>query len=77
MIKFLLILFLICYALYRVGGFLFKIMSIGASQAQQQKQQSTRRKAPQSNLNIDHMPKKHAKGYEGGDYVDFEEVKDS
>lgn len=80
MFKFLLIVFLICYALYRVGGFLFKIFFLGAANAQQQRraqQSAPKKKAPKSNLNIDHVPGRTGeKGYSGGEYVDFEEVKD-
>jgi hypothetical protein len=78
MFKFLLIVFFISYVIYKVGGFLFKILFIGAANAQQQKRQqyaTPKRKAPRSNLHIDHVPSKGDKGYSGGDYVDYEEVK--
>lgn len=84
MFKFLLILALFCYLIYRVGGFLFRMFFIGAQQSQQRNQyqgnysNSQSRKAPDSNLNIDHIPhkdKKDPKDFKGGEYVDFEEVK--
>lgn len=86
MIKFLLIAGLLFYLIYRVGGFLFRMLFIGAQQQQQQRtqynqgdyQQSRSRKAPDSNLNIDHIPhkdEKNPKDFKGGEYVDFEEVK--
>ena len=77
MLKFLIILILLSYVLYKVGGFLWKIFFIGASSAQQQTTQG-RRKAHNSDLNIDYAPHeergKKPKGYDGGDYVDYEEV---
>ncbi|MFY0689815.1 MAG: DUF4834 family protein [Cyclobacteriaceae bacterium] len=84
MLKFLLILFVLGWLIYKVFGFLFKIFFIGASAAQHQKRtqqsrQSHARKAPDSNLNIDYVPgsekKKGDKGFDGGDYVDYEELK--
>lgn len=77
MLKFLIILILISYLLYKVGGFLWKIFFIGASNAQQQTTQG-RRKAHNSDLNIDYAPPegpvKKPQGYDGGDYIDYEEV---
>jgi uncharacterized protein YxeA len=83
MLKFLLILILVIYLLYKVGGFLFKIMFLGSPNYQQRSQngyERNHRKAQDGNLNIDYVPKKErgektGKGFKGGDYVDFEEVK--
>lgn len=89
MIKFLLILILFFYALYRIGGFLFRVLFQSAQQQNRQQYQGNQsrsyqqqthhsRKAPDSNLNIDHIPEKdHDKrkgDFKGGDYVDYEEV---
>lgn len=85
MIKFLLIIILIFYALYKVGGFMFRMLFQGVQQRQQSQsrqgrdyQEAHTRKAPNSNLNIDHIPGKEAKkgksDFGGGDYVDYEEV---
>ncbi|MFH6984940.1 DUF4834 family protein [Marinoscillum sp. 108] len=85
MLKFLLIIALISYLIYRVGGFLFKILFLGAQQQRQQyqstgqtHQQHARRRAAGSNLDIDYVPgdrKNEKKDFRGGDYVDYEEVK--
>jgi len=84
MLKFLLILVLIFYLIYRIGGFLFRMLFIGAQKQQQQyqnqSQQQSHRKAPNSNLNIDYAPgskQEDKKGgdFKGGEYVDYEEVK--
>ncbi len=78
MLKFLLIAILIIYAFYRVAAFLFRFMLGGYDRGQFNSTQYQRRKAPGSNLNVDSIPRTKAvkkKGFEGGDYVDFEEVK--
>lgn len=76
MLKFLLILILAIYAFYRAASFLFRFFLGGVSRSHFE--QSQRRRAPNSNLNVDRAPKKGATkgdGYSGGEYVDFEEVK--
>lgn len=82
MLKFLLILIIIFYLIYRVGGFLFRMLFLSAQQQRQhyqgQAQQQAQRRAADSNLNIDYVPgepKKDKKDFRGGDYVDYEEVK--
>ena len=82
MIKFLIILVLIIYVFYKTAGFLFKMvfgsLRSDPGQFQGRRRQSTR-KAPGSNLNIDKVPrdqKSKKPGYDGGEYVDFEEVKE-
>ena len=80
LIKFLLILILAIYTFYKVAGFLFRIV-FGNLKSDpggfRQSRQSTK-KAPDSNLNIDKVPHPETgskPGYQGGEYVDFEEVK--
>ncbi|WP_421894027.1 DUF4834 family protein [Marinoscillum sp.] len=85
MLKFLLIIALISYLIYRVGGFLFRILFLSAQQQRQQyqstgqsNQQHARKRAAGSNLDIDYVPgerKNEKKDFRGGDYVDYEEVK--
>ena len=81
MLKFILFLILILYAIYRVGGFLFKVFFIGA-QAQQRPHsnqgQRPGKTPPNSNVRVDYVPEDKKKSEEnpnGGQYVDFEEVK--
>lgn len=84
-LKFLIILILVCYVFYRVGGFLFKMLFLGATErykysTQDQEYKKPPRSARDSNLNIDYVPKKEKETdkpdrFQGGDYVDFEEVK--
>ncbi len=80
MFKFLLIIGLIFYVIYRVAGFFFKMVFLSAQQRSQggshaERQSQSRPKS--GNINIDYVPqdKKHKNDFKGGDYVDFEEVK--
>ena len=78
MIKFLLIVIAFFYILSKVGGFIFRTL-FGAAAQRAQQQQRTTRKPADGNVNIDYAPKedkKSPKNFEGGDYVDFEEIKE-
>lgn len=81
MVKILLILILLIYVFYKSAGFLFKIV-FGNLRSDpgsfQQRQQHYSKKAPNSNLNIDNVPQhktNNKSGFDGGEYVDYEEVK--
>jgi hypothetical protein len=68
MTRFLLILALVGYVLYKVGGFFFKV---GAASQQPRPQ-----RRPQGNAHVDSTPKKDKDGHiKGGEYIDYEEVK--
>lgn len=71
MLKFLLIIFLISYVVFRLGGFFFKILSLGT-----QRNSPEPKRPPGSNVEIDFVPRKdkNRKGFNGGEYVDYEEV---
>ena len=85
MLKFLIIVVLVSYLLFKVIQFLFKVLIIGAGgqeayrrqQGYQQQQNSTRQK--RGDISIDYVPKDGKKNsssnYDGGEYVDYEEVK--
>jgi hypothetical protein len=71
MFKFLLILFLIVYVVYKIGGLFFRA---GAASQQQFRNPPPRR---EGTINVDSIPRKE-KGkttIKGGDYIDYEEVK--
>ncbi len=81
MVKFLLIIFLVSYLVYKVGGFFFKMLVMKTVQNQQkQYNPPPKSKRPSGgNVNIDYMPdSKNDKrsSSNSGEYVDFEEVKD-
>lgn len=87
MLKFLLITILIFYIIYRLGGFVFRMLFSNAFQQQrnfheQQRQQYYQHQAktpPNSNVKVDYVPKdkerKEKQDFKGGQYVDYEEVK--
>lgn len=86
MLKVIIISVLVIYLVFKLVGFAFRIMFGAAYEQQkrtrqaQQQQNNTRRKAPNSNLNIDTQPEnkqgRSNKEYKGGDYVDYEEIKE-
>jgi len=80
MLKILLIFILIVYAFCKIAGFLFRLIFglLRTNPGGFQRRGQYAKKAPDSNLNIDKAPQQRTvknSGYEGGDYVDFEEVK--
>ncbi len=79
MIKFLLIIIAFFYILSKVGGFIVRTLFGAAAQQAQQQQRTDTRKPTDGNVHIDYAPKdkeKSTKDFKGGDYVDFEEVKE-
>lgn len=85
MIKFLLITFLVCYILFKVGGYLFKLFFLNMAKKHQQafnnsQQQRGYQSTRKGNINIV-IPKdkngtaKKSREFKGGEYVDYEEVK--
>ncbi len=86
MLKIIIISVLVIYIVFKLVGFAFRIMFGAAYEQQRRAQQgqrqqyTTKKRAPNSNLNIDTPPDnkgpKSGKEYKGGDYVDYEEVKE-
>ena len=80
--KFLLILFLVIYVIYKVGGYFLRMFVINATQQQRsfhkgQQPNASKKRAPNSNVNIDYVPKKgdgKDQQMRGGEYVDYEDV---
>jgi len=89
MFKLMLLMLVIGFGVYKVVNFVFRILftlsggkrtsTFNNSNTRNGKQQNRKRKAPNSDLNIDYVPEdpknKNKKGFSGGDYVDYEEVK--
>jgi hypothetical protein len=86
MLKFLIIMALVIYLIYKVMQFFFKIFILGATgqeayKKQYQRQQSNHQHKPKDgNVSIDYVPQDQRKkgnpsDFGGGDYVDYEEVK--
>ena len=71
MLKFLLIVGLVVYALYKFGTLFYK-----AGAASNHPRQQPPRRPADGNVNIDSNPKNKKGGtFKGGEYVDYEEVK--
>ena len=66
MFKIILIFVLFIYAIFRIGGFLVKILSFGSDQKRTQQK---------GNVHVDSNPKQDKKSFDGGEYVDYEDVK--
>ena len=82
MLKILIILVLIGYVFYKATSFLFNGLFRGfvknEGYSNQQGHYRSSRKTKGGNVNIDSVPNSKsgkAKGYDGGEYVDYEEVK--
>lgn len=68
MLKVIIISILVLYAIYRLSGFLTRILSTDAYNSSGQSRKD-------SNVRVDKNPNKDHKPYDGGEYVDYEEVK--
>jgi len=78
MLKFLVILFIVSYVTFKLGGFLMKALNAAAGRDPGQQNFNNRtKKGTDGNVNIDYVPneKKGGNDYKGGEYVDYEEVK--
>lgn len=75
MLKFLLIVGLIGFLLFRVLGVFFKVLT-GSTANQRPQNYRHSRKPKDGNVNVDYIPEKgkKGKGYKGGEYVDYEEL---
>ncbi|MGI9542746.1 MAG: hypothetical protein ACR2MX_05765 [Cyclobacteriaceae bacterium] len=77
--KYIILLILAIYLFYRIGGSImrFLMVAMGAKPKNfSQPYDRPRKKAANSDLNIDYIPKKKGKkgSFDDGEYVDFEEV---
>ncbi len=77
MLKFFLLVFIVSYAIFKVGGLLFKVATLGGKATTRNQRQNAPRKPNGSNVEIDFVPqdKKKEGHIQGGEYVDYEEVK--
>lgn len=73
MFRILLLIILICYALYKLG--LFRVI-VGSAKDGYREPGNSRRPSD-GNVNVDSAPPKGKRksDFDGGDYVDYEEVK--
>lgn len=86
MFKFLLITFIVCYLIYKLGGYLLKFFFLSLGNKMQNPQNfgqarpnQESRRSTNGNVDIDYVPKmgadKEEKIFNGGEYVDYEEIK--
>ena len=80
MFKFLIILFLIGYLFFKIGGFLFRLFLGRTAKAAQERQyqQNNKGRKTKNGIHIDHIPNQKGKrtggNFKGGEYVDYEDV---
>ncbi len=76
MLKFLLILVLLVYTFHKASSFLFKVVLGGSSKSQFQAYKN-KKKSANGKVHVDHATseKKGRKDFQGGEYIDFEEMK--
>ena len=72
MFKILLLLFVFLYVAFRIGGYLVRVM-LGNSGSNQSNPSSGSRPRD-GNVKVNYDPDQKKKGYQGGEYVDYEEV---
>jgi hypothetical protein len=85
MLKFLIITFLVIFVLIRVGGFIYKTLfwmlgaRAGNRNMYRHNGQRPQQRRTAGDINIDYIPENDTKqkraGFNGGEYVDYEEVK--
>lgn len=75
LLKFLLIVGLIGFLLFRVLGVFFRVLTGSTANPRAQETRQTR-KPKNGNVNVDYIPgkEKDNKGFKGGEYVDYEEL---
>lgn len=80
MLKFLLILALIGYLFFKIGGFFFRVFLGRTAKAAQERQyqQQSRGRTTKDGIKIDHIPDQKGKrtggNFKGGEYVDYEDL---
>ncbi|HNP17903.1 MAG TPA: hypothetical protein PKL31_05670 [Fulvivirga sp.] len=77
MFKFLLIVFIVGYVLFKGLGFFINTILGGPSMQRPSNQPNRNRQPSGTNLRVDHVPnndKTSKKNFKGGEYVDFEEL---
>ncbi len=67
MFKIILFFILFCYAIYRIGGFVIKLLMFGTNNPKSRVHKN-------GNVHVDKKPTQD-KSFGGGEYVDYEEVK--
>ena len=70
----LLAIFILIWIFFRAIGMVIKMVIGGASSDKRTSYSNTRASKQEGDISIDHNPNKSNKGYDGGEYVDYEDV---
>ena len=73
MLKLLALLILI-WIFFRALGMIFRTVIGGNNDHKRTRYSNFNSPKPEGEINVDHNPNKTNKGYEGGEYVDYEDV---
>lgn len=76
MVRVLIILVLICYTIYKVGNFAFRLFAGGLSSGATKSHQNVNSRQHRQRTRVDTQKSTNSGkgGYKGGEYVDYEEV---
>ena len=70
----LLAIFVLIWIFFKALGMIIKMVFGGNSDNKQTRYDNPNNSGQKGDINVDHNPNKSNKGYEGGEYVDYEDV---
>ena len=70
----LLAIFVLIWIFFKALGMIIKMVFGGNSDNKQTRYNNPNNPRHKGDINVDHNPNKSNKGYEGGEYVDYEDV---
>jgi len=70
----LLALFVLIWIFFKALGMIIKTLIGGNKSARQSRYSNSSRTKHVGDINVDHNPNKSNRGYDGGEYVDYEDV---
>ena len=70
----LLALFVLIWIFIKAIGMIIKMVLGGTSSDQRSRSSNSSNHRHDGDINVDHNPNKSNKGYEGGEYIDYEDV---
>ena len=70
----LLAIFVLIWIFFKALGMIIKMVFGGNSDTKQTRSYTANNSRHKGDINVDHNPNKSNKGYEGGEYVDYEDV---
>ena len=70
----LLALFVLIWIFFKAIGMVIKMVVGGSDETKKTRYSNTGNSRQKGDINVDHNPNKSNKGYEGGEYVDYEDL---